>query len=82
MIRIVEADGKVRTVEGRWTPDRLRKELGGYLTQAPYLGAQVFVDEDGEMRRLPYNDKVSTEIGMPILGKAIFLTGSSRIVWG
>jgi len=83
MIRIITVnDGSSveRDVRKSMTFKEAQKVVGGYVEvlRIPN-GAILLVNDEGLIRRLPYNRAASFECGRQIVGDAVLLTGESIV---
>lgn len=75
MITILKTKAESPTLEAA------QQIVGGYLELVKIPGRadiQIFVDEDGLMKKLPLNEEASALAGQPIVGPALVLEGEAR----
>jgi len=90
MIQIYRTTGFIETVEDEEAKAEFNKDrrafcqeaVGGYIEFAPgttLSEVQIIVDEEGLLKKKPYNDSASTMAGCSLVGDAIVLTGDDRL---
>lgn len=69
------------TREQKPTLKQAQELVGGdveIVTSRVDNGMQILVDEEGLIKKLPFNEKASVAAGIPLYGNAVFLTGEAR----
>jgi hypothetical protein len=75
MATIFRANGsdEQMTVEVLQQLNMVQAAVGGYIESVPAKGGILFVNEDGRMMCLPFNEKATVIAGQSIVGDAVFV---------
>ena len=83
MAKLIQPDGTVSThvpdQPPKWSLKELQFLVGGYIEQVRIRegseaeGALAFCDEDGRMKRLPFNEAASGLVGYQYVGPVLLI---------
>lgn len=72
----LKADGESELIFGKdrgWISlEQLQEAVGGYVEQRSVGNNFMFMNEEGRLKGLPYNDDASKLAGIDIVGDAVF----------
>lgn len=64
---VAPADGK------KFSLAEMQKLVGGWIERIPIRGGEMYVDEEGLLKNLPYNDAASEIAVRPLVGNALVI---------
>lgn len=81
LVVVIEPNGETRKIHQPVPPsaEQLRDLVGGWLEHVPFTGGspsgveagEMYVDEDGSYKELPFNPMASLMTGQHVMGRAV-----------